>query len=164
MSSGASVTSTTGAKSTVMPRSRIFWPRSSAMSWTCSGVWVWASSRGDGWPSDQRSQPRHPAALFVDADRQRQRCRAAGDLGQRAVGQHRQVGPAADEDAADVVVGDHGTGVVGVRDARPSAAGPACRGSTAWPASPGRRRPVARGMRRPPLAWRRGGPGGVWPL
>ena len=61
--------------------------------------------------SDQLGQPRHPATLFIDADRHRQ-CRAGTQVLDHAVRQHRQVGPAADEDAADVVVGHHSLGVV----------------------------------------------------
>ncbi|CKR30768.1 Uncharacterised protein [Mycobacterium tuberculosis] len=60
--------------------------------------------------ADQRPQPGHPPAFLVDTHRQRQRTPAGNDLGQRAV-KNRQVGVAADEDAADVVVGDHGLGV-----------------------------------------------------
>ena len=64
---------------------------------------------------DQRRQAGDPAALLIDADRQGQ-CSNVGDIGEGAIGEHRQVGPAADHDAADAVVTDHGAGVGGVAD------------------------------------------------
>ena len=91
------------------------WPRWNAMPRTWSGVMVCASTRGDGWLADQVGQARHPAALLVDTDRKRQRVRRGGDVGQR-VAHHRQVGPAADHDAADVLVVDDGAGVVDAGD------------------------------------------------
>ena len=44
----AATTSTTGAKSMVMPRSAILRPRSAASSRTCAALWVAASSLADG--------------------------------------------------------------------------------------------------------------------
>ncbi len=61
--------------------------------------------------ADELRQPLHPAALLVDADRERQRADLC-DVGDGAVGQHRQVRPAADEDPADVVVGHDRAGIV----------------------------------------------------
>ena len=66
--------------------------------------------------ADHRGQPRHPATLLVDAHGEGQRGRRIGDVGQRSVGHHRQVGPAADHDAADMVSFDDGPGVGGVGD------------------------------------------------
>ena len=117
VSSGASVTSTTGAKSTVIPRSFIARPRLRAMA-------VHLVRRGSGGKcsrgrlrADDARQALYPAALFVDADRQGQRAGRRGDLAQGPVLQHRQVGPAADHDAADVLVGHDGAGVGGAGDA-----------------------------------------------
>ena len=69
---------------------------------------------GCGLGADETGEPRDPATLLVDADRQRQGTGCSGDVGQRAVGQHRQVGPAADHDAAHVLGVDDRTSVRGV--------------------------------------------------
>ncbi len=66
--------------------------------------------------ADQPGQPGHSAALLVDAHGERQRARRRGDVGQRPVGEHREVRPAADEDAAGVVAVDDRPGVCGAGD------------------------------------------------
>ena len=67
VSSGAAVTSTTGAKSMVTPSARIWRPRSSAMPYTSSGVLVWASTRGDDWlpirPASRDTRPPSSSTL-----------------------------------------------------------------------------------------------------
>ncbi len=86
------------------------------MLYTSSGVWLAASTRGDGWlPISSASRDTRPPSSSTltasgsgPAD--------AGDVGQRSVGQHRQVRPAADEDAADVVVVDDRPRVGGAGD------------------------------------------------
>ena len=69
VSSGAAVTSTTGAKSTVMPSPRMAWPRCSAIWYTSSAVLVWASTRGEGWLpiSDDNRWTRPPSSSTLTA-------------------------------------------------------------------------------------------------
>ena len=84
------------------------------MSYTSSAVWVWASTRGDGWrpisPASRDTRPPSSSTLTATGSGPAaRRCPPA------SLGEHRQVGPAADEDAADVLVCDDRSGVVGVR-------------------------------------------------
>ena len=109
------MTSTTGAKSMVMPRFRMAWPRCSAMSCTSAGDLVCASTRGDGWAPirlDSR-ETRPPSSSTLTASGS-----GPADAAMSASGapHHRQVGPAADHDAADVVGVDDRAGVGGVGD------------------------------------------------
>ena len=97
----------------VMPRLLIAWPRCSAMPYTSSGVWVWASTRGDGWlPISAASRDTRPPSSSTLTASGSGPAEAAMSV-ERPVGEHRQVGPAADHDAADVMVVDDGAGVVG---------------------------------------------------
>ncbi|CQA08791.1 Uncharacterised protein [Mycobacteroides abscessus] len=66
--------------------------------------------------ADEILQARHPAALLVDTHGSRNGA-GGDDVMQRTVRQHLLLGPAADEDAADVMVAHQRTGVVGVFDA-----------------------------------------------
>ena len=83
------MTSTTGAKSIVTPRFRMSGHAVTRSRGPRPGVLVCASTLADGWSADQVGQPRHSAALLVDAHRQWQRVRRCAMSDRRP--HHRQV-------------------------------------------------------------------------